>query len=170
MILGLCLIRISRQKITAITTISLGCRKRNTRITKIILLKIEAKETKPVIKNMIAQERRIKAKIILRLTIFKAKPAKTPKVVAIPFPPLNPKNIVQLWPETEAKPARILTKDVFKFRRSTKNVTQNNPLKRSKIRTTIPGIIPNTRKAFVAPTFPEPNFLISIPLKILPKI
>ncbi len=39
--------------------------------------------------------------------IFKAKPSKTPKEVAIPFPPLNCRNIVQLWPQIQHKPMRI---------------------------------------------------------------
>lgn len=163
-----------RQRITAKINISLGWGKKDIRITKIILLKIEAKDTKWVIKNTIIQERRVRTKTILRLAIFKAKPAKTPKVVAIPLPPLNPKNIVQLWPETQARLQRILIEEIFKryeeFIKSTKNATQKKPLKRSMIKTEIPGITPNTLKAFVAPTFPEPNLRISIPLKILPKI
>jgi len=53
---------------------------------------------------------------------------------------------------------------------SAKKVTTKRPLSISKTKTDIPGPLPNTRRALVAPTFPEPNLRISMPFKRRPNM
>mgnify|MGYP001039834369 CR=1 FL=1 len=73
------------------------------------MLKIEAKETIRDNRKIKDQTNITKKKIILRFALTMPKPIKTPKLVATPLPPLNPKNIVQLWPAIQATPEIIRT-------------------------------------------------------------
>lgn len=107
--------------------------------------------------------------------IFAAKATRTPIVVATPLPPLKPKNIVQLWPKMQLNPKIILINSegrapVLRITRSPRKNTAAKPLKISNNKTVIPAFFPSNRKAFVAPTLPEPNLRISAPFKHLPKI
>ncbi len=65
----------------------------------------EATEIVLTIKNTINQVKIIKPKIKLSPAILTDNPINTPKVVAIPLPPLKFKNIVQLWPTMELTPS-----------------------------------------------------------------
>ena len=93
----------------------------------------------------------------------------TPQVVATPFPPLNFRKIVHIWPKiTKAAIYALnigrpicnwLLKNI-----AGKTITQNAPLAMSIKRTAAPISFPRTLNVFVAPTLPLPYFLISIPL------
>ena len=64
----------------------------------------EATEIILTIINTTNQVKIAKPTIIFKPAIFIARPINTPKVVATPLPPLNPKNMVQLWPEIALRP------------------------------------------------------------------
>ena len=70
-------------------------------------LESEAKETILAIKKTTNQVRTVIPKIILKPLILTAKAINTPKVAAIPLPPLNLKKIVQLWPHMQLIPKII---------------------------------------------------------------
>ncbi len=136
---------------------------------------IEATETILTIINTASQTRIDHPNITFKPGILTDKAINTPKIAAMPFPPLNPKNIVQLCPDTQLKPKimRSISEDkklTFDLKKSPKKNTAANPLKTSINNTVIPALFPKTRKAFVAPTLPEPNLRISIPFSSLPKI
>ncbi len=135
----------------------------------------EATETILTIINTANQTRIDNPNITFKPAILTDKAINTPKIVAMPLPPLNPRNIVQLCPDTQLKPKIIHTisedkKLTFELKKSPKKNTAANPLKTSISNTGIPAFLPKTRKAFVAPTFPEPNLRISIPFNSLPKM
>ena len=114
------------------------------------------------------------ARIIRKAAIWVARPINTPKVVAIPLPPLKRRKIVQLCPEIQLMPKRMrkASKEIPEKRLATKFPTKTTaiyPLRISRKSTVIPGPFPRTRKAFVAPTLPEPNCRISIPFRKRPK-
>ena len=95
----------------------------------------------------------------------------TPKAVATPLPPLNREKTVQLCPEIAAAPSRTLNNPLLigTLTRCGIAATGANPLSMSMIRTIIPGIFPTTLNTFVAPMFPLPYSLMSIPLSNFPK-
>ena len=66
--------------------------------------KIEAKDTILVSTKIKSQLRISKIRIIFNPGILIARAIKTPKLVAIPLPPLNFKNMVQLCPAIQLKP------------------------------------------------------------------
>ncbi len=117
----------------------------------------------------------VKAMINFKAGIPSDKPHKTPRVVAMPLPPLNPKKTVQLWPQMQAIPrmmrmmprGRDVTLGARKF---PKNTIGKKPLRTSMINTVIPTGLPRTRMALVAPTLPEPNLRISMPSRTRPKM
>ena len=74
---------------------------------KEIALKTEANETMRKIKNTINQTNITNVTISLSSVMVTANPARIPRVVATPLPPLNRKNIVQLCPHTHEMPKRI---------------------------------------------------------------
>ena len=75
---------------------TLDCLDKTMYMGRAILVKTEAIETIRVIINTPNQVRITRPNITLKLLILIAKPNNTPKVVAIPLPPLNLKNTVQL--------------------------------------------------------------------------
>src|SRR3989339_2145132 len=82
-------------------------------------------------------------------------PSSTPALVATPFPPLKFIKHVQLCPHTAAIAAAIRPSTPGLSQPAT-TTTGTKPLSISMIRTAVPGFLPNTRKTFVAPIFPEP--------------
>lgn len=70
-------------------------------------LQIEANETILKTKKTRNQDKIIKPITIFNPGTFIARPDNTPNEVAIPFPPLNCKNIVQLWPQIQHNPIKI---------------------------------------------------------------
>jgi len=141
---------------------------------RVIALITEDTETILIIINTITQVKITRPNITFKAGSFIAKPNNTPNVVAIPLPPLNPKNIVQLCPEIQLKPKIIRRtssgKLILVVIRFPKKITATKPLMISKTKTVIPAVLPNTRRALVAPTLPEPNLRISIPFNNLTKI
>lgn len=153
----------------------LDCLKIKVYTGKASALIIEAMETILEIIKARTQVEIIRNNINLKPVIFMDKPNNTPSVVATPFPPLNFKKIVQLWPHIQQIPNIILKVSslrmpTFKYKISAMNTTGIKPLSRSRIKTLAPTFFPSTRKALVAPMFPEPNLRISIPLKTFPNI
>ncbi len=152
-----------------------GCFNKNMYTGNAIPLIIDARETILVIINTINHVIITKPNTIFMPVTLTAKPNNTPMVVAMPLPPLNLKNIVQLWPEMQQKPKRtravmseipvILAAMILP-----KKNTATNPFKISKTNTAIPTGLPSTLNALVAPTLPEPNLRISIPFKTRPNI
>ena len=149
------------------------CLKTTTNRGKNKALIIEAKET-------ILESRKIKIQIKTRSKrippkpgVFQANPISTPKVVAIPLPPLKFKNIVQLWPQIQLIPIKIRKRSQEIFIGKPAICTRKIgiiPLRISKAKTDIPTFFPRTLSALVAPILPEPNFRISILLSNFPKI
>lgn len=140
-----------------------------------IAVKTEATETILAITKIKIQVKITKPSINFKPAILIAKPNNTPKVVAMPFPPLNLKNIVQLWPRIQHNPRmrRSVSSGInvtFKTTGLPKKTTATKPLRMSKTNTVIPGTLPNTRNALVAPTLPEPKLRISIPFNNRPNI
>jgi len=137
--------------------------------------KTEARDTILVKININSQVKITKPNIIYIPFILAASPSKTPQVVDMPLPPLNRKNTVQLCPDIQLKPkikrnaSFGISKDLAKTKSPKKN-TATKPLRISRTNTVIPGPMPKTRRAFVAPTFPEPSLRISMPFKTLPNI
>ena len=134
-----------------------------------MLVKTEAIDMILASANIKTQVMINKTRINLNSAIFIDNPIRTPKVVAMPLPPLNLKNKVQLCPHMQLNPSKIgrivlSAKLILEPRKSPKKITGIKPFKISKIKTLIPTGFPNTRQAFVAPTLPEPNLRISIPL------
>lgn len=122
----------------------------------------EAMDTILKAMNTINQVRIAKPSINFKPGTLIDSPSSIPKVVATPLPPLNLKNTVQLWPKTELMPKRIRRfcsriNGAFKVATSAIKTTGIKPFTISKINTEMPAALPNTRKAFVAPTLPEPN-------------
>ena len=154
---------------------SMGAFKKNIERGKRLAETIEAKETKPVDKNVTIQAKITDIKAALNGLTTIARPIMTPKLVATPFPPLKLRNKVQLWPITAVRP-KIIRKVKPQERLSAKpkklatNVVLIKPLAISNSSAALPNIGPKTLKAFVAPIFPEPYFRISIPLKALPNM
>ena len=92
-----------------------GCFKTMKSIGKNTALTIEASDTILLNKKTINQSNNSVKSIILRAENFIAKPIKTPKVVDIPFPPLNLRNGVRLCPNTAAT-ANIILKSTSSMR------------------------------------------------------
>lgn len=140
-----------------------------------MLVKTEAIDMIRESANIKTQVRISKIRINLSSGIFIDNPIRTPKVVAMPLPPLNPKNKVQLCPHMQLKPSKIgrivlSAKVILEAKKLPKKTTGIKPFKISKIKTLTPTGFPNTRQAFVAPTLPEPNLRISMPLNKYPNI
>ena len=138
-------------------------------------LNIDARETILVLINTTNHVRITRANTTFIPAALTAKPNNTPRVVAIPFPPLNLKNIVQLWPQMQLKPkrTRVVISEmpvILAAMILPKKNTTTNPFKISKTNTAIPAGLPNTLNALVAPTLPEPNLRMSIPFKARPNI
>ena len=134
----------------------------------------DANDTKPEIRKIKSHNITTHVTSQINFSIKTENAIKTPKLVATPLPPLKPKKIVQLWPHTTLMAARqrkrlieigIPSQTKISFAKSTAAV----PLKMSKKRTVVPIVFPRTRKAFVAPRFPEPCWRRSIPRMIFPK-
>ena len=120
---------------------------------------IEESETYFDIDNIIAKTKRHTSVA----TGFIAKNA--PHPVATPFPPLKFKNMVNICPKTTASVTAITNISDDGFISAVKN-TGIKPFNVSHKNAKRPnGLL--KRKTFVAPGFPEPYFLISIPLKSL---
>lgn len=141
---------------------------------KLIAARIEAKEMILLVIKVTSHTKTVNINMNFKPAIFTERPSNTPKVVATPFPPLNPKNIVQLCPQIQLTPTSkqkissgitILPVSILP-----NNTTGRNPLNMSRINTVIPQPFPRSLRALVAPTFPEPNLRISVPLIIRPKI
>ncbi|MDD5574009.1 MAG: hypothetical protein PHH75_02400 [Candidatus Omnitrophica bacterium] len=66
----------------------------------------EARETNPVDRKITSQDPVTARTRRKKFSIKKEKAIKTPRLVAIPLPPLKPRNSVQLWPETVQTAAR----------------------------------------------------------------
>lgn len=135
---------------------------------------MEAREIYLKISKIINQ---IKAKIEMTFAIsifLIASPINTPKLVAMPFPPLNLRNIVQLCPHILAKPNINLneSKEVFRLEvvKSAKSATGIIPFEISRSNPIIPILYPSTLAKLVAPMFPEPTLRKSIFLKTFAKI
>lgn len=134
---------------------------------------IDAKDTNPLVKNIIIQIKIIIYKAIRNWAIIMARPIITPKLVATPLPPLKLRNIVQLCPMTATKP-KIIRNDnaqgisLAPAIESAIKVGQIKPLPMSSINAVMPKNGPRTLKALVAPILPEPCLRISTDLKILP--
>jgi len=125
------------------------------------------------IKNDANQVNTAKSNTIRNPGIINARAIKTPKVVATPLPPLKFRKILNVWPKMLARPIIIHNASSEKACellaiKSETAAAGMNPFNVSIIKTLIPAGLPNTLKALVAPTFPEPNLRISIPLKTLP--
>ena len=131
---------------------------------------IEANDTILESKNTSSQVKSKRPSIALKPGIVKANPIRAPKDEATPLPPLKFRNTVQLWPQMQQKP---INKRICSFVRKVilgpkifpKKITGIAPLRISRIRIVTPQPFPNTRKAFVAPTFPEPTVRTSTPFK-----
>ncbi len=81
--------------------------KQTIKIGRAMALRIEATEiilTKMKTKNQVSM---VNPNIAFKLGVIIARPNSAPKVVAMPFPPLKFKNIVQLCPQTQASPIMI---------------------------------------------------------------
>lgn len=96
---------------------------------------------------------------------FMDRPKRTPKLVAIPFPPLNLSKIDQLCPHILAIPKINLSESVdmvvFEILFES-NTTGIMPLAISRKSAIIPILKPTTLNALVAPIFPEPTLRRSI--------
>ena len=93
-----------------------------------------------------------------------AEASNAPALVAIPFPPLNFNQQVQLWPAITATQQTIcnaLLSTSEKMRGAKK--TGKKPLAASSRSTIMPGIFPTLRITFVAPMLPLPTLRMSIP-------
>lgn len=66
----------------------------------------DASETNPVRRKMAGQEIRMINTTQAKCGTSRANEMSAPKLVAIPLPPLKPRNIVQLWPATTVTAAR----------------------------------------------------------------
>jgi len=152
-----------------------GCFNKNIYRGRAMPLNIDAKETILLMAKTTNHVRITRANTTFMPAALTANPNNTPRVVAMPFPPLNLKNIVQLWPQIQQKPKRrraviseipvILAAMILP-----KKNTTANPFKISKTNTAIPAGLPNTLNALAAPTLPEPDLRISIPFKRRPNI
>ena len=85
---------------------ALGCLNIALNIGSAILVKTEATDIILVIKNTTDQVMINKRRINFRPGICIDKPIRTPSVVAIPLPPLKPKNKVQLCPHIQLRPSK----------------------------------------------------------------
>ena len=96
----LCLIIDKLHKIIRNAAISLG-RFKNIAMTGRHIEDItEASDTMPVGMNIISHKKIMLITTQTKRSIMIANAISAPKLVAMPLPPLNPKNIVQLWPLT----------------------------------------------------------------------
>ncbi len=151
------------------------CLNKSMKAGKAIPATKEARETILAAINIANQVITVRSNIRLRPGILNARPSNTPSVVAIPLPPLKLRKIVQLWPQIQLKPKIIRTassesKVILGPRRFPRKNTTRKPFNISRNRTAMPGALPRTRRALVAPTLPEPDLRISIPLSNRPKI
>lgn len=135
---------------------------------------IEAKEIVLLIRKAASQTRMAIPKITFKPAILIESPSKTPNVVATPLPPLKFRKMVQLCPQMQLTPTIIQNVSngilVLVPMAPGKINTGKKPFKISKTKTVTPQPLPKSLRALVAPTFPEPNLRISVPLMILPKI
>jgi len=134
----------------------------------------EAKEMVLLIIKTVNQIKIVIPKIIFKPAILTESPAKTPKVVATPLPPLKCKKMVQLCPQIQLKP-RMIQNDsrgtlALAPMALDKITTGRNPFRISSPKTVNPQPLPKSLRALVAPTLPEPNLRMSVFLIIRPKI
>jgi hypothetical protein len=145
----------------------LDCLKAIVRIGNDIEETIEARDTIRKARNTETQIKNNKPRIGFSPEMVKVNPIRTPMVVATPFPPLNFRNIVQLWPHIQQNPMIkrncSSVKKVFVIRIFPRKTTGMAPFKMSRIKIVIPKPLPRTLRALVAPTFPEPTVRISTP-------
>lgn len=99
--------------------------------------------------------------VIPKIIGLKAK--STPKPVAAPLPPLNFTKSDKECPTMAIAPIKICKND-FSGNKTMVNKTGKKPFKPSKKKTKIAHFMPKALKTLVAPMFPEPTFLKSIPL------
>lgn len=88
-------------------TTAIDCLNMTVKTGSAILVITEAADIILVIRNIKNQVRINKIRINLKPGICIDKPARTPSVVAIPLPPLKPRNKVQLWPHMQLNPIEI---------------------------------------------------------------
>ncbi len=91
-----------------------------------------------------------------------------PSVDATPFPPLKERNIEKSCPTTPKRPAK--NNSAVDKPRYFPIITGIKPFDISRTPDTRPNFKPRTLETLVAPMFPLPIFLISIPLIILTNI
>lgn len=134
---------------------------------------MEDMETYP---QMIKVTNQIKAKIKIIFAInilFMASPINTPKLVAMPLPPFNLRNIVQLWPHILARPKINLSESLeissVDAVMLAKKMTGIIPFEISKNNPIAPILYPRVLAKLVAPMLPEPTLRKSTFLKILAK-
>ena len=96
----------------------------------------------------------------------------TPNSVATPLPPLNFAKTGNMCPVTANSPKIILVSSGYcvSIPNNEYNFTAKNPFKESIIKTIMAALNPNNLNVFVAPAFPLPCSLMSIPLYNLPAI
>jgi len=131
---------------------------------------IEAKPTILKIRKTVIQVPRLTKRGILKKGSPPLKAVITPKLVETPLPPLNFKNRDQLCPLIAKRDVIIAEIFINLFsgcRKKKTDITGKNPLRKSKINTSIPHFNPTTLATLVAPIFPEPNFLTSRPFTFL---
>ena len=87
--------------------------------------------------------------------------AMTPKLVATPLPPRNPRKGLKLCPTTAATPHSAATGS--SRCRARAMTTASTPLRMSKIATASAGPLPSERSTLVAPLLPLPTCRISTP-------
>jgi hypothetical protein len=131
-------------------------------IGKLIAKNSDAAETNPVAWKMTSQSNMP----IIAVPGIKAEIP--PIVTETPFPPLNLKNIGKSCPKTTpnimAMAKSALETPPMGCNLKT-NATAANDLKKSPRNAKIPAFLPMVRTTFVAPEFPLPTLLISIPQK-----
>jgi len=82
-------------------------------------------------------------------------PSSTPKPVAMPLPPLKPKNTGYRWPRKAAAPISASVSGPAPSRRPARIGIV--PLRRSPTRVIAAAFLPPTRSTLVAPGLPEPS-------------
>lgn len=132
---------------------------------KIITIDIRADKLIQLVIKIIGKKIVAHTKVKLKLYANK-----TPAIVATAFPPLNFKNMENVWPKIANKPVISKTKFTTWIWHSLNIFTANHPLKTSANNTAIPALGPKIRNVFVVPIFPDPKFLISFLKNIRPTI
>ena len=115
----------------------------------------------------------IRKTAILAIVSSGCNASRTPNAEATPFPPRKPANRGNICPVIAIIPAtiiRVVSDEVPSSvaPRNTGSIVASQPLARSKIRTGMPVFQPRTLIVFVAPAFPLPCSLTSMPWNALP--